>query len=45
VPHYVIDLPEGKGKVPLLPGHEISADGTIRLRTYSGETVAYQDIY
>jgi len=44
VPYYVIDLPEGKGKVPLLPGHEISADGTISLRTYSGEAVAYQDI-
>jgi lysine 2,3-aminomutase len=44
VPYYVIDLPEGKGKVPLLPGQEISDDGTIKLRTYSGETVEYQDI-
>jgi len=43
VPYYVIDLPEGKGKVPLLPGHEISPDGVISLRTFSGETVAYQD--
>ena len=44
VPYYVIDLPEGKGKVPLLPGQEISPDGLIRLTTYSGETVEYQDI-
>jgi len=44
VPYYVIDLPEGKGKVPLLPGQEISFDGIVQLQTYSGETVAYQDI-
>lgn len=44
VPYYVIDLPEGKGKVPLLPGHEISGDGLLKLRTYTGETVEYRDI-
>ena len=44
VPYYVIDLPEGKGKVPLLPGHEIAADGTLQLRTYTGEKIVYQDI-
>jgi lysine 2,3-aminomutase len=44
VPYYVIDLPEGKGKVPLLPGHEISADGMLKLRSYAGETVDYLDV-
>jgi lysine 2,3-aminomutase len=45
VPYYVIDLPEGKGKVPLLPGHEIAGNGLLQLRTYTGEQVVYQDIY
>lgn len=44
VPYYVIDLPEGKGKVPLLPGQEIGADGIITLWTYRGEIVNYQDV-
>lgn len=44
VPYYVIDLPEGKGKVPLLPGHEIDPSGLLKLRTYSGEQVVYQDV-
>ena len=44
VPYYVIDLPEGKGKVPLLPGQEISADGVLQLKTYNGEFVEYMDI-
>lgn len=44
VPYYVIDLPEGKGKVPLLPGHEISGNGLLQLRTYTGEKVLYQDV-
>jgi lysine 2,3-aminomutase len=44
VPYYVIDLPEGKGKVPLLPGQEITSDGLMRLKTYSGETVEYRDV-
>jgi len=44
VPYYVIDLPAGKGKVPLLPGHGIADDGTLQLRTYTGEKVVYQDI-
>ena len=44
VPYYVIDLPEGKGKVPLLPGHEISTDGLLKLKTYTGETVEYRDV-
>lgn len=44
VPYYVIDLPGGKGKVPLLPGHEVRSDGAIQLTTYLGEKVVYQDI-
>jgi lysine 2,3-aminomutase len=44
VPYYVIDLPEGKGKVPLLPGHEINPDGTLTLATYRGEKVVYMDL-
>lgn len=45
VPYYVIDLPEGKGKVPLLPGHEIGGNGLLQLQTYTGEKVVYQDIH
>lgn len=41
VPYFVIDLPQGKGKVPLLPGEPGAADGVYRLRTYSGELVEY----
>jgi len=44
VPYYVVDLPEGKGKVPLLPGYERGADGAFRLTTYSGEVVAYREL-
>jgi len=43
VPYYVIDLPEGKGKVPLLPGDGAAADGSYLLRTYRGELVEYRD--
>jgi len=43
VPYYVIDLPGGKGKVPLLPGHAVSADGVLELRTYNGEVVTYRE--
>ena len=43
VPYYVVDLPAGKGKVPLLPGHGINPDGTMTLTTYKGEKVVYMD--
>lgn len=44
VPHYVIDLPEGKGKVALLP-EPIEREGDILyLRTYQGERIAYREI-
>lgn len=44
VPHYVIDLPGGKGKVAILPD-DVERDGDIlKLRTYTGEWVEYPDI-
>jgi lysine 2,3-aminomutase len=42
-PYYVIDLPGGKGKVPLLPdGCRRQGDAWL-LRTYRGEEVLYPD--
>ena len=44
VPHYVIDLPGGKGKVAIVPD-QMERDGDLLvLRTYSGERVTYRDI-
>ncbi|HIJ97068.1 MAG TPA: KamA family radical SAM protein [Desulfuromonadales bacterium] len=44
VPHYVIDLPGGKGKVAILPD-QMERDGDLLyLRTYTGERVTYRDI-
>jgi lysine 2,3-aminomutase len=44
VPHFVIDLPEGKGKVALLP-EAVEREGDILfLTTYQGERVAYRDL-
>jgi lysine 2,3-aminomutase len=44
VPHYVIDLPEGKGKVALIPD-VVERDGDLLiLTTFQGERVAYRDI-
>jgi len=43
IPQYVIDLPGGKGKVPLLP-EDVKKEGkTYFLRNYLGEVVEYQD--
>ena len=44
VPHYVIDLPEGKGKVPILPDSLERAGDTLFLMNYQGEKIAYRDI-
>ncbi len=44
VPHYVIDLPGGKGKVALLPDLVEREGEILMLRTYQGELVAYRDI-
>jgi lysine 2,3-aminomutase len=37
----VIDLPGGKGKVPLLPDDVKTKDGRLFLRNYLGEVVEY----
>ncbi len=43
VPHYVIDLPGGKGKVEVASGR-VSGDGkTLTLTNYLGEEIAYRD--
>jgi lysine 2,3-aminomutase len=44
VPHYVIDLPGGKGKVAILPDIMERKGDMLLLRTYTGEQVAYRDI-
>jgi lysine 2,3-aminomutase len=44
VPHYVIDLPGGKGKVAVLPDDVEIRGATLLLRTYTGEVVTYLDI-
>jgi len=44
VPHYVIDLPEGRGKVALLPEPLEREGDMLILTTYRGERVAYRDI-
>ena len=44
VPHYVIDLPGGKGKVAILPDDVEIRGKTLHLRTYTGERVTYEDI-
>jgi len=43
-PYYVIDLPGGKGKVPMLP-EDVKRNGkTLLLRNYLGEIVEYEDV-
>lgn len=44
IPHYVIDLPGGKGKVPLLPEDVKRVGDTLHIRTYRGEEVVYFDV-
>lgn len=45
VPHYVIDLPNGYGKVPLSPDYLEQRDGThLVFRNYLGELCPYPDI-
>jgi lysine 2,3-aminomutase len=40
-PYYVIDLPGGMGKVPLLPDYVTRRGDRLFLRNYRGETVEY----
>jgi lysine 2,3-aminomutase len=42
-PYYVIDLPGGKGKVPILPDDVKRKGRTLLLRNYLGEVVEYPD--
>jgi lysine 2,3-aminomutase len=44
VPHYVIDLPGGKGKVPLLPGYVKWQGRTLLIRSPGGELLEYPDV-
>lgn len=43
-PCYVIDLPGGKGKVPLLPEYLRREEGRLRVRNYLGEEAEYPDV-
>ncbi len=40
-PYYVVDLPGGKGKVPVLPEHLRRRGEEVLIRTYRGEWVSY----
>lgn len=42
-PYYVVDLPGGKGKVPLLPNAVRNDGGSLLMKNYLGETVEYND--
>jgi lysine 2,3-aminomutase len=44
VPHYVIDLPGGKGKVAILPDNFEREGDKLILKTYTGERIEYQDV-
>lgn len=44
VPHYVVDLPGGKGKVEVPTGAVSREAGVIRFTNYLGETVEYRDV-
>ncbi len=43
-PYYVIDVPGGKGKVPVLPGAVESRGKTLVLKNYLGERIVYHDV-
>ena len=43
-PYYVIDLPDGKGKVPILPDTARYQQGKLLLTNYLGEEVVYPEI-
>ena len=43
-PHYVIDLPGGKGKVPLLPQYVKKRGDTLLIQAADGEVVEYPDM-
>ena len=42
IPRYAIDLPHGRGKVPLLPNYLLAQNSpAITLRSYTGEVCTY----
>jgi lysine 2,3-aminomutase len=43
-PYYVIDLPGGKGKVPLLPEYVERHGNRLFLRNYRGEVIEYDEV-
>ncbi len=43
-PYFMVDLPGGKGKVPLLPDDVKREDGKLIFRNYLGEVVEYPDL-
>lgn len=44
VPHFVVDLAGGKGKVPILPDYVEQNGDSFVFQTYTGERVIYTDI-
>lgn len=44
IPHFVVDLPGGKGKVPILPDTLQRAGDDWQIRTHTGEVVSYLDV-
>jgi len=42
-PYYVVDLPGGKGKVPVLPDYVKREGDTYFLRNYKGEVIEYRE--
>jgi lysine 2,3-aminomutase len=45
IPHYVVDLPGGKGKVPLQPENTVKDGMNWKIRTSSGEIIIYPDCH
>jgi lysine 2,3-aminomutase len=43
-PYYVIDLPGGKGKVPIVPDYVERRGSKLLLRNYLGEKIEYEDV-
>ena len=43
-PHYIIDLPGGKGKVPLLPQYVKRRGDVLLIQTADGDVVEYPDL-
>ncbi len=44
VPHYMVDLPGGGGKVPLLPDYWRRQDGQVEVMNYAGRLFRYPDV-